>query len=98
MVVSVVKRCRTALRRGLPSDAQYAIPGHRTRPDFFYRETNAAIYVDGPPHDAPDQTREDRARTRALIEAGYIVLRFHHADDWPAVFRLHADLFGAASE
>ena len=82
----------------LPSDAQYAIPGHHTRPDFFYREANAAIYIDGPPHDAPDQAREDRARTRALIEAGYIVLRFHHADDWPALFRRHPDLFGAPSE
>ena len=82
----------------LPSDAQYAIPGHRTRPDFFYREANAAIYIDGPPHDAPDQAREGRTRTRALIEAGYIVIRFHYADDWPAVFRRHADVFGTASE
>ena len=82
----------------LPSDAQYAIPGHYTRPDFFYREANAAIYIDGPPHDAPDQAREDQARTRALIEVGYIVIRFHHAADWFAVFRRHADVFGVPSE
>ena len=82
----------------LPSDAQYAIPGHHTRPDFFYREANAAIYVDGPPHDAPAQAREDEAKTRALIEAGYIVIRFHHGADWRAVFRRHADLFGAPNE
>ena len=82
----------------LPSDAQYAIPGHYARPDFFYREANAAIYIDGPPHDAPDQAREDQAKTRALIEVGYIVIRFHHADDWPAVFRRHADVFGEISE
>ena len=80
----------------LPSDAQYAIPGHRTRPDFFYREENAAIYVDGPPHDAPDQAREDEAKTRALIEVGYIVIRFHHGADWRAVFRRHPDVFGEA--
>ena len=87
-----------ALGLRLPSDAQYAIPGHRTRPDFFYREANAAIYIDGPPHDAPDQAREDRARTRALIEVGYIVIRFHHEADWPPVFRRHTDVFGAVSE
>ena len=80
----------------LPSDAQYAIPGHHTRPDFFYREANAAIYIDGPPHDAPAQIREDEAKTRALIEAGYIVIRFHHGADWPAVFRRHPDVFGEA--
>ena len=39
------------------------------------------IYVDGPPHDAPDQVREDEATTRTLIEAGYIVLCFHHEVD-----------------
>ena len=82
----------------LPSDAQYAIPGHYTRPDFFYREANAAVYIDGPPHDAPDQAREDQAKTRALIEVGYIVIRFHHAADWPAVFRRHADVFGEIDE
>ena len=82
----------------LPSDAQYAIPGHYTRPDFFYREANAAIYIDGPPHDAPTQIREDEAKTRALIEAGYIVIRFHHAADWHAIVRRHPDIFGMPSE
>lgn len=46
------------------------------------------------PAAAPDQAREDRARTRVLIEAGYIVLRFHQADAWPALFRRHPDLLG----
>ena len=38
------------------------------------------------------------ARTRALIEAGYIVIRFHHAADWSDLFRRHPDLFGTPSE
>ena len=42
--------------------------------------------------------REDEAKTRALIEVGYIVIRFHHGADWRAVFRRHADLFGAPNE
>ena len=67
------------------------------RPDF-YQEASAAIYVDGPPHDAPDQVREDEARTRVLIEVGYIVIRIHHRADWPAVFRRHADVFGTLNE
>ena len=25
---------------------------------------------------------------------GYIVIRFHHDDDWLATFRRHADVFG----
>jgi ATP-dependent helicase YprA (DUF1998 family)/very-short-patch-repair endonuclease len=77
-----------------PSDAQYRIPGYPTQPDFFYGEHNAAIYVDGPPHDTPDQIREDDGITQALIEMGYVVIRFHHKDDWLAIFRRHPDVFG----
>jgi very-short-patch-repair endonuclease len=66
-----------------------------TRPDFFYREHNAAIYVDGPPHDEPDQIRADEQITRCLMEAGYIVIRFHHKADWKNILRQHPDIFGA---
>ena len=82
----------------LPSDAQYRIPGYPAQPDFFYRDADAAIYIDGPPHDTPHQIREDDAATKALMEMGYIVLRFHHDDDWLAIFRRHQDLFGAVVE
>ena len=82
----------------LPSDAQYRIPSYATRPDFFYRDAAAAIYVDGPPHDSPDQIREDDATTETLIRMGYIVIRFHHEDDWLAIFRRHADVFGTPNE
>ena len=78
----------------LPSEAQYRIPAYATRPDFFYREAHAAIYIDGPPHDTPHQVREDDATTETLIGMGYIVIRFHHDDDWLAIFRRHADVFG----
>ena len=79
----------------LPSDVQYEISGYFTQPDFFYRDANAAIYVDGPPHDAPEQIRADDGTDQALIERGYIVIRFHHAEDWNAIFRRHSDVFGA---
>ncbi len=77
-----------------PSDAQYLIEACSTKPDFFYREHNAAIYIDGPPHDEPDQIRADEAINQRLIEMGYIVIRFHHKADWNGIFRRHPDIFG----
>jgi ATP-dependent helicase YprA (DUF1998 family)/very-short-patch-repair endonuclease len=78
-----------------PSDAQYLIDAGATRPDFYYREHNAAIYIDGPPHDEPAQMREDEACTQRLLEMGYVVIRFHHKADWKAIFGRHPDIFGA---
>lgn len=77
-----------------PSDAQYLIDSCSTRPDFFYKDYNAAIYIDGPPHDEPEQIRQDELITKRLIEAGYIVVRFHHKDNWGAIFHRHPDIFG----
>ena len=31
------------------------------------------------------------------MEAGYIVIRFHHKADWNAIFRRHPDIFGSAT-
>ena len=42
-----------------PSDCQFLIESCATKPDFYYQEHNAAIYIDGPPHDEPEQIRED---------------------------------------
>jgi hypothetical protein len=77
-----------------PSDCQYLIPACPTQLDFFYREHNAAIYVDGPPHDEPDQIRADEEITRRLLEMGYVVIRFDHKKDWDEIFRRHPDIFG----
>ena len=85
---------RLSLR--LPSDAQHRIQGHYTQADFFYSKYNAAIYIDGPPHDSPEQIKKDELITRQLKEAGYIVIRFHHQDDWIAIFQRHQDIFGVA--
>ncbi len=77
-----------------PSDAQYLIASCSTRPDFFYSDAQAAIYVDGPPHDEAAQIVVDREVTQRLLEAGYAVIRFHHKDDWTEIFRRHGDVFG----
>ena len=105
-MVALRKRCDSQLeKRWLdlidslllrpPSDAQFLIESCSTQPDFFYREHNAAIYVDGPPHDEPDQIRADEDITRRLMEVGYIVIRFHHKADWKEILRQHPDIFGA---
>jgi very-short-patch-repair endonuclease len=79
-----------------PSDAQYLIESCSTRPDFFYREFNTAIYIDGPPHDGADQIKADEEITTRLMETGYIVVRFHHKADWKEIFKKHPDIFGEA--
>lgn len=78
----------------LPSHGQYLISACSTRPDFFYNDANTAIYVDGPHHDEAVQKADDGRITDRLINAGYLVIRFHHAADWNAIFDQYADVFG----
>lgn len=85
------------LKLRLPSDGQFLIEACSTRPDFYYSDCGAAIYIDGPPHDTPEQLRTDEAITARLLEAGYVVVRFHHQADWEAIFQRHPDLFGVPS-
>ena len=82
------------LQLRLPSDAQYLIESCSTRPDFYYAEHHAAIYVDGPPHDEPAQIRQDEVINQRLMETGYIVIRFHHKDNWSEILGRHPDIFG----
>jgi ATP-dependent helicase YprA (DUF1998 family)/very-short-patch-repair endonuclease len=104
-VVALRKRCDSQLEQRwldlvdslmlrLPDEAQYQVPAQYTQPDFYYRESNAAIYIDGPPHDEPHQMKEDEDITQRLLEAGYIVIRFHHKADWTSILRQHPDIFG----
>jgi very-short-patch-repair endonuclease len=76
-----------------PSHAQLLLESSSTRPDFFYADHHAAIYIDGPPHDEPQQIRDDEEITRRLMDAGYAVIRFHHRDDWLQIIQRHPDIF-----
>jgi hypothetical protein len=40
------------------------------------------------------QMRNDLAINQRLMEAGYIVIRFHHKEDWLAIVHKHPDVFG----
>jgi len=78
----------------LPSHAQYLISACSTRPDYFYADANTAVFIDGPPHDTPEQRAADGDTDSRLIGAGYLVIRFHHAADWNAILDQYADVFG----
>jgi very-short-patch-repair endonuclease len=78
----------------LPSNGQYLISACTTRPDFFYNDANTVVFIDGPIHDEPDQKEQDERITSLLIASGYLVIRFHHAADWNAMFDQYADVFG----
>lgn len=78
----------------LPSHAQHLIEACQTRPDFFYADYQAAVYIDGPPHDFPDRAQRDAMRTECMEDAGYTVIRFHHQDDWAAVIARYPHIFG----
>lgn len=83
----------------LPSDAQYRFEKLRTQVDFYYRDQQVVVFVDGPHHDAPEQAAKDRAQVEALLDAGFpMVLRFHHAADWRIVVRQFASVFGGGWE
>lgn len=78
----------------LPSHAQKPITACRTCPDFFYSEQQVAVYIDGPPHDFPDRGRRDDDQTDAMEDAGFIVIRFHHRDDWDQTLSRYPHVFG----
>jgi hypothetical protein len=87
----------TAFRLGhhLPDDAQKEVSGHFVTPDFTYREAGALVFIDGPHHEKPLQQRLDQQKRQALKDGGIRVVVFdQHSEDWPAVFREHAWLFG----
>ena len=68
----------------------------QTRPDFLYDAYQAAIYIDGPPHDYADRQARDRQQAEAMEDYGYTVIRFGHADDWGQIAARYPHIFGAA--
>lgn len=78
----------------LPTHAQHLIAKCSTRPDFFYQDASTAVYIDGPPHDTPEQQADDAQITDRLTAAGYLVIRFHHKADWNDIVDQYPDIFG----
>lgn len=80
----------------LPTTSQQVIAECGTRPDFLYLDQGhqAAIYIDGPPHDFPSRQARDLAQTECMEDRGYLVIRFHHEANWGAILAKYPSLFG----
>lgn len=78
----------------LPSHGQRLIEACATRPDFFYETEQAAIYIDGPPHDFPERRARDAAQTECLEDYGYLVIRFGHQEAWVSTLAQYPHIFG----
>ena len=79
----------------LPSHAQYLIEACHTRPDFYYQEHYAAVYIDGPHHEYPERQQRDHEQETALADRGITVIRFGHADDWRKILGQYPYIFGS---
>ena len=79
----------------LPSGAQQFLQVCQTRPDFFYEEHNAAIYVDGPPHEYLERKTRDATQNECMEDRGYVVIRFSHKDDWLTTLKKYPNIFGS---
>ena len=79
----------------LPSSAQQFLQVCQTRPDFFYEQHNAAVYIDGPPHEYPERKARDAAQNECMDDRGYVVIRFGQKDDWTAIVKKYPNIFGS---
>ena len=82
------------LSLALPTHGQHLVEQARALPDFLYARDQAAIFIDGPVHDHADVSARDVAAQERLEESGYLVIRFGHAEDWPAIFGRYPSVFG----
>ena len=80
----------------LPSHAQKYMKVCNTRPDFFYENHRAAIYVDGPIHKYPDRCKRDEKQTECMEDDGYTVIRFGSDDDWSSEISKYPNIFGGS--
>lgn len=105
---ALLRQCQSELERTwlrflearnlrLPSRAQPFIESCRTRPDFLYQESQAAVYIDGPPHDYPDRRRRDATQTACMEDLGYTVIRSGSEDDWDRIVARYPNVFGLVS-
>ena len=78
----------------LPSHAQHLLASCGTRPDFYYEDYQAAIYIDGHFHDYPERRKRDAAAAECLEDRGYIVIRFGNEEEWANKLARYPNIFG----
>ncbi len=77
---------------------EHTIGTCRASTDFLSENSQLAVFIDGPHHDADARRVKDADVSRRLDEAGYLVVRLpHDLAQWPAIFARHAGLFGKGS-
>lgn len=79
----------------LPDQAQAVLDG--TRPDFFYGDAQAAVYVDGYPHQFAERQTRDTTATASLEAQGITVIRVKGPDTWAAAAAQYPWVFGEGS-
>ena len=79
----------------LPSHAQLLIENCHTRPDFFYEQEHAAIYVDGPVHLYLERHQRDQEQVECMEDSGYTVIRFSTIEDWEQIIKQYPSIFGS---
>ena len=79
----------------LPDSGQHTIERCHTSADYYYEDWKAAVFIDGPHHEAEAQAERDASINACLDAAGYYVVRFgRNISEWGGVFKKHANLFG----
>ncbi|MCB0159282.1 MAG: DUF1998 domain-containing protein, partial [Caldilineaceae bacterium] len=78
----------------LPTHAQHRIEGCNTVADFYYSDEMVAVYIDGKHHHYADIAAKDERITNCLMDAGYTVVRFADAAQWPDIVQQNSWLFG----
>lgn len=85
----------------LPNHAQHLIASCGVRPDFYY-EVNGyqlAIFVDGPPHNDPQQMAADQEKVDKLFLSGIESMRFDYRqrEGWEEALRGRPNIFGTGA-
>jgi superfamily II DNA/RNA helicase len=79
----------------LPDQAGFLLDDPYTRPDFYYAESRACVYVDGAPHLQPGVMDKDRQIRDKLERRGYQVIVVTFPDRWEAELAGWHDVFGS---
>ncbi len=81
----------------LPSQAQRLIENCHTRPDFFYEQEHAAVYIDGPHHLYENRSSRDQMQQECMEDMGYTVIRFPEKENWEEIIQKYPLIFGKKS-
>jgi hypothetical protein len=104
---NLLKLCESGLERRflrylydggfrLPDEGQKSI--RDARPDFFYEESQACVYVDGPIHEFPDRAVRDKGIRDDLTRFGCTVVTVQDEQSWAAVLDEYPWVIGAGRE